>query len=84
MNSPAGLQPSSLPSLGSHGPGPSRQRPNAPLDVNQGNLIRHFRKTSFDHTVARSAMLPSLSGRARFGSDKLVDPLDPILVRGLA
>ncbi|KAL5507198.1 hypothetical protein ACEPAH_6654 [Sanghuangporus vaninii] len=79
MNSPATFQPSSLPSLGSHGPGPSRQRPNTSLDMQPGNLLRQFRKTSFDHTVARSALFPNLGGHARFSSDELVDPLDPIL-----
>lgn len=83
MNSPLTFQPSSLPALGLHGPGPSRQRQTAtPLEL-QGNLGRHMRKTSFDHTISRSNIFPSLAGHSRVGSDELADPLDPILVRSI-
>ena len=70
-----------------------RQRPSlGTLDLHQqqrhhhhhqGNLVRHLRKTSFDHTVARSGLFPHLGGggHSRLGSDELIDPLDPILVR---
>ena len=80
MNSPSTFQPSSLPAQGLHGPGPSRLRSSVfPSEIQQGNL-RHFRKTSFDHTVSRSGLFPSLIGHVRLGSDELTDPLDPVLV----
>jgi GATA-binding protein, other eukaryote len=56
-----GGHPSSLPSIGIHGPSRTATSNAAPLA--QRTFPRHVRKTSFDHTVSKDGILTGISGR---------------------
>lgn len=67
------FHPSSLPSLGLHGPSRATFSTAAPPE--NFSFPRHVRKTSFDHTVSRAGILPVL-GRHQVNGRPL-GPADP-------